>query len=87
MSELIKPSHYHIITPSHYHTITLSHCHTITSSHTHTHSTFSPEPIAHEEAKVIFNEVTELEEQHCHEFSGELSQCPGGRVIIIMNYT
>ena len=33
--------------------------------------TFSPEHITDEQAKEVFDEVTELQEQHGHEFSGE----------------
>ena len=35
--------------------------------------TFSPEHITDEQAKEVFDEVTELQEQHSHEFSGERS--------------
>ena len=33
--------------------------------------TFSPEHITDEQAKEVFDEVTELQEQHGHEFSGD----------------
>ncbi len=53
-------------------TRTRTRTHTHTHTHPQTHSTFSPEKIPSDEAKAMFERVCQLEDEHAHEFSGNL---------------